>query len=478
VRLVCLAWLARRLRRRSKRQLSCHRTPNLGALLERAEGGDAAAVKDYFDAGGSAGALVYGRGAAAVRQMPLLHYIPLYNSHPHRELAEIVRLLVEAGADINAIGADGGTALMCASERDCCTQVLMAFLQNGANILASAADGKTALYFAAAAGRTDSCELLLERDNSLVNLKDDMYGFSPLMTAVKQNSIALVQLLLDNGADINVADNCDQNALFMAASQGRVSMMKLLVQHGLSVRAVNNIGSTPLSLAVSYGHKPAAEWLIQHGADVQASNMHGGTALHSACVNTDDPAMVELLLANGADVHKRAHVGQTALDMAARYGCIQCAKVLIAAGSDINNVLINGETGLHQAVTHKHSGTAQLLLEHGATAVLNNVINVECPFGEHCCSGLTALMMCSTVDTVKVLLAAGADVHVSVDDGETCLHKAARHALPVPVVCLLIKAGADLHAVNARGKTAARVAHINGNALIEQLLTRAAQQGR
>eukprot|EP00953_Heterococcus_sp_UTEX-ZZ885_P009352 5520-Heterococcus_DN1.PRE.2 len=85
-------------------------------------------------------------------------------------------------------------------------------------------------------------------------------------------------------------------------------------------------------------------------------------------------------------------------------------------------------------------------------------------------------MMCSLVDTLILLLAAGADIHVANDVGDTCLHIAARHNYKAPVVCLLIKAGANLHAVNNDGQTAAQIAHDRGFTLIEQLLNRAAQQ--
>jgi hypothetical protein len=76
-----------------------HRTPNLSALLERAKIGDSAAdVEAYLDAGGLATTLVQGKKL----QVPLLHAMTCANVHPHRELGESVRLLVAAGADINA----------------------------------------------------------------------------------------------------------------------------------------------------------------------------------------------------------------------------------------------------------------------------------------------------------------------------------------------------------------------------------------
>jgi ankyrin repeat protein len=56
---------------------------------------------------------------------------------------------------------------------------------------------------------------------------------------------------------------------------------------------------------------------------------------------------------------------------------------------------------------------------------------------------------------MKLLLAAGADVHVRSFLNDTCLHTAVRHKASAPMLCLLIQAGADLHAVNSIGKTAA-----------------------
>jgi ankyrin repeat protein len=76
---------------------------------------------------------------------------------------------------------------------------------------------------------------------------------------------------------------------------------------------------------------------------------------------------------------------------------------------------------------------------------------------------------------VKLLLAAGTDVHATTDLGSTCLHVAAAFKRPPPVLCLLFKAGVDISAVNIEGKTAAQVAHDQGNTLAAALLNRAAQ---
>jgi ankyrin repeat protein len=184
--------------------------------------------------------------------------------------------------------------------------------------------------------------------------------------------------------------------------------------------------------------------------------------------------MIELLLANGADVHKCTNMQLTALDLAAVHGNLQCAKALIAAGADVNHTCSYGRNTLHAAVITQHAAVAQLLLEHGATAVINTLVPTRYSQSARGFMQVPSLMMCEKPATAKVLLAA--DVHVTTDSGDTCLHMAAGHKTSAAMLCLLIKAGADLHAVDSEGRTAAQIAHERGNTLIEQLLNRAAQQ--
>jgi uncharacterized protein len=432
--------------------------------------------------------------------------------------------------------------MMFAVERKCCTSVAAVLLEAGADPCASVTGSVTALHTAARLGWPKSCELLLARadlqleakdtygrtaltyaasygqlDNvqmllqhgADVNIADDMSkrpldyacallhinvatclleagadvnaadcdGNSVLMLAAQINSAAVVQLLLDHGADISITNKSCQNALYKAAREGHVSIMELLLQRGCSITAVSSTGITALMIAAGRGHIAAAEWLLQRDAAVDAVTHDGCTVLHCASMgSTDNAAMIELLLANGADVHKRTEHDRTALDVAASEGNVKCAKALIAAGIDVNDTSTTGHTSLHIAVVSEHSAVVQLLLDHGATAVMDTLVPSKCPYIDQCCTTMTALMVCTDVATTKALLAAGVDVAVANDTGDTCLHLAVEHELPVPVICLLLKAGADLRAVNNAGKTAAQLAHERGYALIEQLLKRAAQQ--
>jgi ankyrin repeat protein len=315
-----------------------------------------------------------------------------------------------------------------------------------------------------------------------------------LIAAANYNSVAIVQLLLNHGADISITDTAGQTALFKAVGHGHMFMVDMLVKRGLSITALDCSGNTLLMMASSQGQKAAAEWLIQHALTVHAASNIGVASLHidatdsrnwtalhyaSASSGCDAAAIIELLLANGADVHKCTDIGQTVLGVAVCNGNVECAKVLIAAGADVNQRSSEGLTCLHMAVLGQHSAAVQLLLDHGATAGMNTVVPIPCKYSDsayYCCTSMTALTMCTTVDTIKVLLAAGADVHITTDAGDTCLHVAVRHVLPLPVMCLLIKAGIDIHALNNEGVTAVDIAHEKQDNLVKQLLIRTAQQ--
>jgi uncharacterized protein len=159
--------------------------------------------------------------------------------------------------------------------------------------------------------------------------------------------------------------------------------------------------------------------------------------------------MVELLQANGADVNKSANMGMTALEGTALFGNVQCARALVAAGADVNHFNSKNMTCLHAANKAHRAAIVKLLLGHGATAVMNSVLPLNCFTEAHCCNGgVTALMICTETDTLKLLLAAGADVNITNRVGDTCLHVAAKHNWKPPMICLLIKAGVDLHAVS------------------------------
>jgi ankyrin repeat protein len=104
---------------------------------------------------------------------------------------------------------------------------------------------------------------------------------------------------------------------------------------------------------------------------VQAKNPDSETALHEAA-SYGRTAIVEFLLASGAEVDARDEDGETPLRDAAKYGHTAAMKLLIAKGADVNAVDMDGDTSLHKAVEYGRKAAVELLLASGAATELQN----------------------------------------------------------------------------------------------------------
>jgi ankyrin repeat protein len=480
-----------------------HRSPDLAALLERAKRGKKRDVKLYLDAGGSANALVSVSFEGNLMTMPLLHAVVMLNLLA--DVAESVELLVQAGADVHSVridhvGSDSSALLTAAA----CSHSLRALLRCGADpCFKSRRYGFTALHMAAMASAIENCKALIAADQTgqLISTVDHLHwtalhiaaqhghgsvvaylisqgldpnvvdkrGLVPIHGAAQKGHVEAVKVLLQYGADPAIRSKEGVNAMVLAAGNSRLKVVDLLVKHGVSLVVTWSSGTTLLMQAARMGDLAVAEYLLAKHVAVNAEDEKGITALHyAASLDDTKKAIVKLLLASGANVNKLAQASQTPLRMAADTGSVEIAKLLLAAGADHYS---GTQLCLHIAVDRQHTAMVKLLLEHGANAMINDM-NYIC----QCCGRMTTLMMATDAATVKLLLAAGADVHKVTSTGNTVLHVAAAHNYAAPVICLLIKAGADLHAKNAAGVTAADVAKAKRHTLIEQLLNRAAQQ--
>jgi ankyrin repeat protein len=349
----------------------------------------------------------------------------------------VAELLCTLGADVSHADSHGFAALAAAANEGCSVSLLRILLQQrGVNINGTDNKGNTAVALAAGKGDT-----------------------------------AAVKLLLEHGADASIKNLRGQCAMFAATGKGHLHIVHLLLQHGLSIYVTDSLERTLLIETTRGGAEHVAEFLIQQGVSVHATDARQHTALHVAAMFSEAAATVQLLLQHGADVNARAEENLTPLHRAASALQLQNAKLLLAAGADVCLSNDEGMTPLRFSILKGDTPLVKLLLEHGAAAVADTMqVHVS-----SCCGPVSALMDCIDTAILKLLLGAGADVHAVTSRGDTCLHVAARHSYPVPVLCLLIKAGADMHAVNDAGKTAAQVAHDSGHTLIEQLLNRAAQ---
>ena len=145
--------------------------------------------------------------------------------------------------------------------------------------------------------------LLAGRENDFIDEKDGT-GYSALHFAVQGGSQAMVQLLLDKGADVNLHANDD-------------AYTKTLHSHASSLGwhlPSQPEGETSLHLAVRCGNPNIVQLLLDKGAHLEVKTMHDYTPLHRAV--SCQLEVVQILLDKGADINARTRAGWTPEDLA------------------------------------------------------------------------------------------------------------------------------------------------------------------
>jgi len=287
----------------------------------------------------------------------------------------------------------------------------------------------------------------------------DEDGLTALMYAAMYAGADCVELLLARGADPNAKSESDVTALMLAI--GQADKVRLLLAKGAEVNAKRKQGHTALSIAACReGSAEVIKSLLDHGADLSVGNVLGAAAL------SGDIQVVKLLLERGADPNNRNKIGGappmsakraselnqivgaptspilglpdrtdgTPLMHAAQAGNTEGAKLLIEKGADANaRNNVNG-VALMVAAQMGYPATVKLLLEKGADPHLRNDY------------GYTALMYAASaerndLESIRALLAQGAEINVKAKDEETALKLAERKGR-TETVRLLEKAGA------------------------------------
>ena len=230
-----------------------------------------------------------------------------------------------AERDVNAPDADGLTPLHRAADKGSFLGV-HTLLKAGARPNVCTRDGVTPLHLAA--DRVDSGEVVtrLLDGGANPNMREAVYGHTPLHLAALSDSAESVNRLLQRGADPNARDGDKETPLHFAASASSPAVVSRLLAAGADPNARDLNGDMPLhdvasaprdgSLEVSL---QTVERLIAGGANPNARDEAGNTPLHGVAEgHTPRPAaMVRALLAGGADPGVKNGAGRTAIEVAA-----------------------------------------------------------------------------------------------------------------------------------------------------------------
>lgn len=228
--------------------------------------------------------------------------------------------------------------------------------------------------------------------------------------------VEVVRVLLEAGARVY----CSDSVLGLAAATGCVALVDLLLERGEDVNAKDEWegrGFTPLHVAAAAGHEAVARRLLDGGAAPMARSQHDDTPLHCAA-RFGRVEVVRLLLARGALPSARSHTSDSGLHMAAARGHTSVVKVLLEAGAAVD-VEPGRDSPLHLAAKGSHVEIVHLLLAAGA--------NVAAPTYRHegtreAIAGFTALHFAAEKEDLQVckaLILGGADWLAKTADGRT-----------------------------------------------------------
>lgn len=286
----------------------------------------------------------------------------------------LVKAAIAEGIDINAIGANGQTALMYAAHY-AHLPVLQVLIDAGVDldILSEEDDepnGETALMQVAgsffATGKRAQVIKMLADAGASVNLKNQQ-GYTALMYAAIAGYEDAIKALIAVGANLNARDNSGNTAMMLADAKKYRKIVRLLQELGADSKGMDAIA---LIKAAEQGNITEVQALIQAGANV---NLRQETTALCQAVQNGNYEIAQILIAAGADVNLRANEGDlTPLLSAAYEGYLDLVQLLIQAGAEINltvgdldNVLEYAKLGMaedgHQG--RQHAEIIELLLK-------------------------------------------------------------------------------------------------------------------
>lgn len=274
-------------------------------------------------------------------------------------------------------------------------------------------------------------------------------GDPVLVLATRLGWIGLLRALLARGLDPDASDRRGMAALHHAAALGRSDLVKALVLAGANPDRRAADGQTPLGIALSCGRRDLADWLDWRSWRLPRRPLLPSDLPATAIVGDLDAA--RRLLALGLPVDACDAQGCTALLRAAGGGHRALVEFLLAQGADPGLAASTGATALSAAVSMRHLEIVDLLLRAGSG------LDQRLP-GE-----VSVLMLAAALglpDMAARLLQAGADLHATDAQGQTALHCAALYGFTarerprlMALLDALLLAGADPHAATRAGLT-------------------------
>jgi len=366
---------------------------------------------------------------------------------------------------------DEKTALLIAA-RQGSADIVRILIGAGANMDHEDPKGETAMIAAAKAGQGAVVRILMEDDDRAKRITrvehTDNDGNTPLFLASSAGHAQTVEILARGGAILERSDTVGKTALQIAARKGHTEVVKSLVNAGANVNFENEDGSAPLCLALEAGHVATASILVHRfqkdtssrtsiDSEKKCKKSRNMTPLQIATMNGFEK-LARLLVEKGAKVDER-HDSDTPLCLASLKGYGEIVTILTNHDADVDARCASQMTPLQIATVNGFEKLVRILVEKGAKVDERH-------------DGDTPLCLASLKgysEIVTILIDHEADVNSRCAYQMTPLHCASlfSHA---KVARALIRKHADIEAADEKNVTPLIAASLSGSASIVKML--------
>ncbi|XP_071136254.1 putative ankyrin repeat protein RF_0381 [Mytilus edulis] len=318
-------------------------------------------------------------------------------------------------------------------------------------------DKVSPLYMASAYGYTEVVQMLINNQADIN--KCTAIGSSPLYTACEGGHTEIVQMLINNKADINKCRDTGESPVYTACYKGHTEVVKMLINNKADINKCRDTGESPVYTACYEGHTEVVKMVINNKADINKCRDTGESPLYIACQN-GHTEVVKMLINNKADINKCRDAGEPPLYIACQEGHTEVVQMLINNKADINKCRNTGASPLHIACEEGHTEVVKMLINNKADINKCNDLGAS-PLYIACQNGHT--------EVVKMLINNKADINKCRDTGASPLHIACEEG-HTEVVKMLINNKADINKCTDNGASPLFIACYIAHAEIVEFL--------
>ena len=242
------------------------------------------------------------------------------------------------------------------------------------------------------------------------------------MIAIDNNNIEKIREIIEQATQLNILDELinkpdheGRSPLWSSSLKGRNDIVQLLLSNGADINLSNKNGSSPLYIAAQEGHSNVVQTLINNNASIDKAKNDCATPLYVACQN-GHLEVVQLLLNNKANPYKTRDTGSTPMYKAAQKGHTKIVEKLLDNNIPITHKSYKDLTILHVASQENKFDTVKLICERDTKKELIN----ENKNNWNTTPLTVGIQNEAGIDVVRLLISYGADPEKK-GDGKTPL---------------------------------------------------------